>query len=384
MKKSEQFSSDAMILEKLPAYFLFAVLIWIAWNLLQVVQPFIMVMIFSTIVATLTFPIYAKFEKWFNGRKRIASILTTLLVIIAIVIPIILFLLILAGQAVDLYGVVNKYLQTVDIGTIFKWEQGNMFYDLVGPYSRELNDFIQQNIDSLRNAVAESAKYISTFAARQSAKIVADLGLTIFNFLLMFFTLYFLYKDGRRILRKLMLWTPISVEHQKEIFKRFREISRATLFGTFLTAIAQGIVAWVGFTIAGVPSAFFWGTAVSVFSVVPTVGTAIVWLPMGLIMLAGGNWMGLFVLAWGAGLISTVDNLLRVIFIGATANINPLLIFLTIFGGILAFKGLIGVIFGPMLLVLFMTFLHIYELEYGGRLGNESEFGLKEPEIKRK
>lgn len=372
-----------MIIEKLPAYFLFASIIWIAWNLLQVVQPFMMVMIFSTIVATLTFPIYAKFERWFNGRKKIASIVTTLLVIIAIVIPIVLFLLILAGQAVDLYGVVNKYLQTVDIGTIFKWEQGNMFYDLVGPYSRELNDFIQQNIDSLRNAVAESAKYISTFAARQSAKIVADLGLTIFNLLLMFFTLYFLYKDGRRVLRKLMLWTPISVEHQKEIFRKFREISRATLFGTFLTAIAQGIVAWVGFTIAGVPSAFFWGTAVSVFSVVPTVGTAIVWLPMGLIMLAGGNWMGLFVLAWGAGLVSTVDNLLRVIFIGATANINPLLTFLTIFGGILAF-GLIGVIFGPMLLVLFLTFLHIYELEYGDRLGNEAEFGLKEPEIKHK
>ncbi len=100
-------------------------------------------------------------------------------------------------------------------------------------------------------------------------------------------------------------------------------------------------------------------------------------------MLASGNWMGLFVLIWGGGLISTVDNLLRVVFIGATAKINPLLTFLTIFGGILAF-GLIGVVFGPMLLVLFLTFMHIYELEYGSRLGEEAEFGLDEPVLGKK
>jgi predicted PurR-regulated permease PerM len=383
MKNREAFPADSLILEKLPAYFLFAAIFWVAWNLFHVVQPFMMIMIFSGIIATITFPIYAKFETWFGGRKRAASILTTLLVIFAIVIPILLFLLILAGQARDLYGVVNTYLQTIDIGSLLIWEKGNAFYDLIGPYSEEFNGIIQQNIDALRNAVAESAKYVSTFAARQSAKIVADLGLTIFNLLLMFFTLYFLYKDGRLILRKLMLWSPISVKHQKVIFKKFREISQATLFGTFLTAIAQGIVGWIGFSIAGVPSAFFWGTAVSVFSLVPTVGTAIVWFPMGIIMLASGNWMGLFVLIWGGGLISTVDNLLRVVFIGATAKINPLLTFLTIFGGILAF-GLIGVVFGPMLLVLFLTFMHIYELEYGSRLGEEAEFGLDEPVLGKK
>ncbi|MCC6643651.1 AI-2E family transporter [Candidatus Peregrinibacteria bacterium] len=378
MKKKHVFDRQSLIIEKLPAYFLFAFMIWVAWNLLVVVSPFLMVLIFSAIIATVTFPIYAKFEKWFRGRKRLASIVTCLLVVFAIVIPITLFLLILAGQAVDLYRMVNDYLQTVDVTALMKWEKGNLFFDISGSYSSDVAVFVQQNMDALKNGLTESAKFISTFAAKQSAKLLTDLGLTLFNLLLMSFTLYFFYKDGRYILKRLMILSPIPVEYEKEIFTKFDEISRATLFGTFMTAIAQGLVAWIGFAIAGIPSGFFWATAVSLFSLVPTVGTSIVWLPMGLIMLISGNLWGAFILIWGFGLISTVDNVLRVVFLSSTTNLNPLMTFISIFGGILAF-GLIGVIFGPMLLVLFFTLLHVYELEYAEILGKEDEVELEDP-----
>ena len=98
-------------------------------------------------------------------------------------------------------------------------------------------------------------------------------------------------------------------------------------------------------------------------------------------MLISGNWWGLFVLGWGAGLVSTVDNLLRIVYIGTSAKLNPLLTFISVFGGIIAF-GLIGVILGPMLLVLFMTLLHVYELEYDGVLGEEKDLGISEPIFK--
>lgn len=316
-----------------------------------------------------------------RGRKRLASVLTCLLVIFAIVIPLILFLLILAGQAVDLYKMVNAYLQSVDFNALLSWKPGNFFYDLAGPYSGDVAVLVQQNMDGLKNSLTEWAQIVSKFAATQSAKLLTDVSLSIFNLLLMFFTLYFLYKDGRHILRRLMIMSPIPVKYEKTLFKKFNEISRATLFGTFLTAIAQGLVAWIGFAIAGVPSSFFWATAVSIFSLVPTVGTSIIWLPMGLIMLVSGNIWGLFILIWGFSLVSTVDNVLRVIFIGSSAKLNPLLTFISVFGGILAF-GLIGVIFGPMLLVLFFTLLHIYELEYSEMLGDEEGLGLKEPSFK--
>jgi predicted PurR-regulated permease PerM len=381
MKKREVFSGESMVIEKLPAYFLFGAIAWVAWNLFIVVQPFLMVLIFSGIIATVTFPIYDYFEKSFKGRKRLASVLTSFLVIVAIVIPLILFLLLLAGQVVDLYNMINSYFQNVDIGALLKWEKGNIFFDLSGPYSSDVAIFVQQNIESLRTGLTEMAKAISAFATKQSAKILTDVILTMLNLLFMFFTLYFLYKDGRHILRRMMIMSPIPVKYEKELFRKFNEISKATLFGTFLTAIAQGFVAWIGFVIAGVPNSFVWATAVSIFSLVPAVGTALVWIPMGLIMLASGNPWGLFILIWGASLVSTVDNVLRVVFIGSTAKLNPLLTFVSVFGGILAFD-LIGVIFGPMLLVLFFTLLHVYELEYSDMLGTEQDLGLPEPSYK--
>jgi len=100
-------------------------------------------------------------------------------------------------------------------------------------------------------------------------------------------------------------------------------------------------------------------------------------------MLLSGNWWGIFILVWGFTLVSTVDNLLRVVFLSNSSSLNPLLAFISIFGGILAF-GLIGVIFGPMLLVLFMTLLHVYELEYADMLGKEADLGISEPKLVKK
>ncbi len=378
------FSGDSLVLEKLPAYIMFAAIIWVGLKLLDVLSPFLDVLIFSAIVATITFPIYAKFEMWFNGKKRLASAVTCLIVIFVIVIPLLMFLLILFGQAVDLYNTVNNYLLTLDVNALLRWQKGNFFYDLSGPYSKDLALLVQQNMEGLKNALTETAKFISSFAAKQSARLLTDLGVSIFNLLLMFFTLYFLYKDGRFLLRKVMVLSPIPLKHEKALFKKFDEVSKATLLGTVLTAVAQGVVAWIGFSIAGVPSAFFWGTAVSIFSLIPTIGTSIVWFPMGLIMLIGGNiFGGIFVWIWGTLLVATVDNVLRVIFIGSTAKINPLLTFVTVFGGMLAF-GLIGVVYGPMLLVIFLTLLHVYELEYADKLGQETVEGLEEPKIKKK
>jgi predicted PurR-regulated permease PerM len=383
MKKREIFSGESLVLEKLPAYVMFALMIWVGWKLLEVMSPFLDVLIFSAIVATITFPIYARFEKWFKGKKRLASAVTCLIVVFVILIPLLMFLLVLFGQAVDLYNTVNNYLLNLDINTLLRWQKGNFFYDLSGPYSKDLALFVQQNMEGLKNAITEAAKFISSFAAKQSARLLTDLGVSIFNLLLMFFTLYFLYKDGRFLLRKAMIVSPIPLKHEQALFQKFNEVSKATLFGTVLTAVAQGIVAWIGFSIAGVPSAFFWGTAVSIFSLIPTVGTSIVWFPMGLIMLIAGNIWGVFILLWGFLLISTVDNVLRVIFIGSTAKINPLLTFVTVFGGMLAF-GLIGVVYGPMLLVIFITLLHVYELEYADKLDKVTVAGLEEPKIIKK
>lgn len=384
MNTSVKNINPQMILKKLPAYFLLVVMAFIFYFLLQVINPFIEVLLISAVVATVTYPLYRKFLDLFKGRKRAAAVVTCLLVMFLVIVPFTLFLLVLFRQTVDLYQIVNNFVSTFDFDSVFVWGKGNLLYDISGPYGESIGALVQENIVALKSGITDAAAGVSTFAATQSAKLLASIGVTMFNFLLMFFTMYFFYKDGDNLLKRIMLISPIPLKYEKEIVNKFTEISRATLIGTFLTAVCQGLVAWIGFSIAGVPSAFFWSTAVAIFSLVPVVGTSIIWMPMGLFLLISGNiFGGLFVLAWGLCLISTVDNLLRIIFIGATANLNPLLTFLAVFGGIIAF-GLSGVIFGPMLVVMFLTLLHIYEREYAELLEdhqvlNTNDHKMEEP-----
>ncbi len=352
-----------MILEKLPALFLFLCFGLIIYFLYRIVEPFIIVLLLTGVLATVTFPLY----EWFLKKMKkpgLASLLTCLIVIFAIIIPLVLFIFVLVQQLVDLYHYVEEIVRVINVNDLISWKPGNWLYDFSGAYRETIASFVRSNLESFKSALAESARFISTFAASQSAKILASIGLLIFNFFLLFFALYFFYKDGRKIVAKVMSISPIPIKHEQEILRKFREISYVTLIGTFLTACVQGLIAWLGFSIAGVANSFFWGAAVAVASLIPVVGTTLVTIPIGLALLISGNvgW-GLFVLVWAIGVVATVDNLVRIIFIGSTVNLNPLLAFLAVFGGITAF-GLPGVVIGPMILVLFLTFLHIYEEEY--------------------
>jgi predicted PurR-regulated permease PerM len=120
----------------------------------------------------------------------------------------------------------------------------------------------------------------------------------------------------------------------------------------------------VGFIVVGVPSLLA-GILIFIFSFFPYIGTAFVWLPIGIyLIIIGKVWQGIFILLWGALVISLIDNMLRPYLIKGKAQVHPMIIFFSIFGG-LALMGIWGIIFGPLIVSLAVTILHIYELEYG-------------------
>jgi len=140
---------------------------------------------------------------------------------------------------------------------------------------------------------------------------------------------------------------------------------KAIVLGVFLTSIIQGFIGGIGFAIAGISNPVFWGSAMAFFSLVPMVGTAVIWVPTAIILLILGNWgLALFIFLWGFFAVGTVDNFVRPYLIGGKAHTYPLMTFLVVLGGVLT-MGLKGVIIGPIVLMVLMSFLHIYEAEYG-------------------
>jgi len=181
---------------------------------------------------------------------------------------------------------------------------------------------------------------------------------------IMFFSLYYFFKDGKRMIRKFMKVSPLKDSQEKLLLKKFNAVSSATLKGGLVIAIVQGTLLGALFFITGISSAAMWGVITVVLSLIPLVGSIIIWLPAGIIMFATGNsWEGIVIILFGMLVISTIDNFIRPKLVGDATRLHPLLVLLSTLGGIAVF-GIPGFLLGPIIIVFFLTLIDIYQLEF--------------------
>jgi predicted PurR-regulated permease PerM len=237
-------------------------------------------------------------------------------------------------------------------------------FDFVGFSQR--NSAIQ---DMFLNILKKSSNWLisgATIAVKETANFIISLVLIII-------AMFFFFVDGKRMLQKLMRLSPLQDKYDEEIFKKFRTVSYTTFVSTFVTAAAQGVVGAIGFAIVGFPP-FLAGVLVGLLSLLPYLGSMIFYVPVGIYYIVAGNsWFfpgdqGIFILLWGALIIGTVDNIIRVYMIKGKAEVNPIFVLFSILGGITLF-GFWGVVLGPLIVALAVTILHIYELEFCGSDG---------------
>ena len=224
--------------------------------------------------------------------------------------------------------------------------------------------------DSLEKGTSFITEKLSAFVVS-----IPQLILGIFITIISFF--YFL-KDGDKFLKKVNAILPLKKANRNLLYDKFVNISKAIVFGYFITALIQGATALVGFYIVniffsatGVPTIgtpLLWAAVLALFSMIPVLGSAFVWVPLSAAILIEGYfqnnskivWGGIFLFFYGLILISQIDNVIRPIISGRRAHIHPLVIFLGIFGGLVTF-GVIGIVIGPILLALLLIYIKLYE-----------------------
>jgi predicted PurR-regulated permease PerM len=179
-----------------------------------------------------------------------------------------------------------------------------------------------------------------------------------------FFSLYYLFKDDDKIIKKIMQLSPLKDKEDRKLLENFNSISKATLKGSLVIAIIQGILTGFLFWITGIPSPVLWALVTTIVSLIPLLGSALIWLPAGFIMLFLGNfWQAIVIFAFGATVISLIDNILRPKLVGDQTSLHPILVFLSTLGGIALF-GITGILLGPVFIVFFVTLLDIYQSEF--------------------
>ncbi len=303
---------DGVVLKNFPGYFLVACILITAFFLYNILEPFLTTLILAAILATAFHPLYKKILPRVKNNARSASLVTCSLILFLIVVPMMIFVFLLGKQATNTYSFVYDWIQTGHLDTYLKWEKGGTLYDTLGSMAQQVDTVIDVSSLDVKGNISDGLRQVGSFLASQSTMLIKLFGWILLSFFVLFFAMYYFFKDTDQIIKKIMTLSPLPLEHEHELFKKFKEISLATLYGIFLTSIVQGIIGGVGFLIAGIPNSLFWGTAIAFFSLVPVVGTATIWLPASIILFLSGNvFGGIFLFCWGLFIVSTVDNILR-------------------------------------------------------------------------
>ena len=271
--------------------------------------------------------------------------------------------MILAGQqGVEAYEQASEWLKgghLKDLGALFAKVPG------VGGLSQELvGRFIVAGSGQIETSLLEGGKAVSTFLLSHGVDFAKNALLLATDFLIMLFTLFFVFCDGPHTYATIFRAIPLEDWHKAKIFERLNTTIQAVVKGTLLTAIAQGATAGVAYYLLGVPFSVFLGALSGLLSLLPVGGTTIVWVPVALyLLLSGAVVQGVILIGVGAVLVGLMDNLLQPLLVGGHARLPVLPLFLASFGG-LAYFGVLGLFLGPILLAVVLVTCAIYQEEY--------------------
>lgn len=338
--------------QSISKWFLIFLIMLVVYLCYRIFEPFLIIILAATILVSIFYAPYEKLVKLFKGKKNIAALLMCFLVALLVIIPLANFIVYTAQRSISAYEYTQQYLNTKGVGHLI---QNNYWW----------NKFNAMGLDSetVKDSLVEVAKKVNEWLVSGAGVFIKGTTNFFFSLIMIIFTMFFFFVDGRKMLDRIMYWTPLSNKYDKIIFQKFRDVSYSTFVSAFATAIAQGLIGAIGFMIVGLP-AFFTGIAMAFLSLLPYVGAAIVWFPAAIyLFIIGKIWQGVFMLIWGVAIVSTVDNLLKAYIIKGKAQVHPIFVIFSILGGISIF-GFWGVIFGPLIISLAVTILHIYEIEY--------------------
>jgi len=339
---------------------LLGLLLLLALALVPVVRIFVAPVVVAIAFAALFYPFYRWILRKLRNRKGITAFVCCLCLLLGALVPTYVVVHLVAVQTIELYNTAEPKIRDV----LEKGSEGPLGSLQQHPAARWLR---LQEIDwrSVLQDAARAAGRIGSFVVNRTAiGTLAALG----NIFVIFFTLFYLFRDGDRIVDRLRYLSPLRSEYEDMLMRRFLLISRASLKGTVLIGIIQGTLGGLIFLFLGVETWLVWGFVMVILAVIPFTGAWIVMVPAGIVQIAIGNIVqGIIILILSVGVVSTVDNVLRPRLVGGEARMHDLLIFFSTLGGISAF-GVMGFIVGPVMAALFVSALDMYGLEFMSQL----------------
>ncbi len=325
---------------------LILLLLFISALFFVMVRYFIMAIFLAALFSALVMPVFNRFERWFRGNKSLSAAMTMLTMLFILVLPAVTFLGIVVRQGIRLSRIAVPWVQQQILEPVSFDQKLRAL-----PFYPELEHYRENILQKFGEFAGQAGSMLFNTISNATYSAANDL----FLFFIFFYTLFFFLRDGKELLARILSFLPLTHTDQYRLLDKFLSVTRATIKGSLVVGIVQGSLAGLALHLAGIDSALFWGTIMSLISIVPVPGPPLVWVPAVIYLAAIGQYpQAIGVLLFCSIVVSQIDNIIRPILVGRDTQMHELLIFFGTLGGIGLF-GIFGIILGPIVAALFMT-----------------------------
>jgi predicted PurR-regulated permease PerM len=348
----EQSDPRGMILWFFLAVFIVSCILlgWLLW-------PFISVIVLGIVITGVFSPIYRFFDRKMNST--LSSLMTCLIIFLVLFIPITFFVGILANEAYDLYLSARETVQSMQIRDLVEGSE------IIKKANEVLDTFnVRITAEQITNVVSEIGRVVGFFLYDQLSSITANVLSFIVNFFFMLIIIFYLLIDSKRLAAFIVGLSPLPDDQDEKLIRKFKDMSGAILIGNGLGGLIQGTLGGLVFWMFGLNSPFLWGVIMGLLAFLPIVGIGAVFTPAAIyLFLSGRIAAGVFFIVFYVVLSGGIEYFFKPKLVGKRVQMHTLLVFLSIIGGLKLF-GILGIIYGPLVVTAFLTLVDIYEASY--------------------
>lgn len=333
--------------------------LFFAW---KVFQPFFSAIAIAAILDIVFYPLYTWLKHHLGGRRALAAGLTVLVVVLSVILPLVGMGILFTKQALDLYQGLSLKAQDGSLDNILQFRDWSAVEGWLAAHAPWLDTQALNLKGVFLNFLQKVSGYGVAFGTAVASNVLSAVG----TFAVVLFSLFFVLINGAAFAEWAWGLAPLTDKHRAILSRTFVEIIKSAVLGSGVVGVVQGVLGGLAFMVVGFPGVL-WGFVMAFTSLVPVIGTAVVWVPAGLVLLLQGHTgAGIFILVWGAVVISNSDNVIRLFVVKGPVRMHPLLLFFAIMGG-LNLWGLLGVVYGPLVLAMVQALLEIFRAEFMGR-----------------
>jgi predicted PurR-regulated permease PerM len=327
--------------------------------LIIILKPLIFPILWAALIGMAAQPLHHSIQKRVKG-DILSALVTTAILTLIILLPFIVLLEMLSIEAIQTYNIFQEWYEKGIYPPLELFKS----YPLGKTIWENMNYFLSHFGTTTKTTLLSLSKRVAELVLGYSGEAIKNIFIFIIKFVFMVIAMFFLFKDGEKWGRTILDIIPLKKEEIDILRSKFHQMIYAVFYGILLTSLAQGILAGIGYAVAGIASPVLLGAATAISSIVPIIGTTIIWIPVvGYLFLSGNAGHAIALGLWCLLVVGTIDNMIRPLFISGHSKTPLFLTILGVFGGLTAF-GFIGIILGPLILVICSTLFQFYLIEY--------------------